>query len=56
MVTVENKKQNDTIVYKMTDEERLDITNQLNDAIKLNKDNPKKREWNSNNYRVKYGI
>ena len=41
--------------YVTLDEERLNITNQLNDAISLNNNHPKKNEWNSSSYSKKYG-
>ncbi len=56
MITSENSKQNVVPSYKMSDEERLDITNQLKDAIALNKAYPQKKEWDSNDYRKKYGL
>ena len=42
--------------YKLTEKERIDMTNQLKDAIDFNKKNPQKYQWNSNEYRNKYGI
>ena len=53
--TNENKK--DVIPsYKMSEEEKINITNQLKDAIEMNKICPQKDEWNSKKYRAKYYI
>lgn len=56
MIIVDNKKIKEIPSYRMSNEERFDITNQLKEAISLNKKFSKKREWDSNNYRKKYGL
>ena len=56
MLTANNKKENMTSVFKMTDEKRLNITNQLKEAILFNKENPKTTDWDSSEYRRKYGL
>ena len=42
--------------YKMSREEREDITKQLDEAIKLNEMKPQTRVWNSAEYREKYAL
>lgn len=54
MVTVDNRKIKNNLTYKMTEEERMEITNKLKDAILINNSNPEKTEWNSNTYKNKY--
>ncbi len=56
MVTKESTKEKILPSYKMTEDEKIEITNQLKDAIDMNKKNPQKREWDSAIYRNKYGI
>lgn len=56
MITNESTKEKTLPSYKMTEDERIEITNQLKDAIEMNKKNPQKREWDSTSYRNKYGI
>ena len=56
MVNIENKSQDLISAYKMTEDERLDITNQLKDAIEVNKAHQQKSEWDSKTYRDKYGV
>ncbi len=54
MIDVANS--NSVESYKLTEYERLDMTNQLKEAMDFNKQNPQKKEWDSNEYRDKYGI
>ena len=56
MFTAEKKVDNNIQSYKMTNEEKLNITNELKDAIEINKKFPQKMEWSSKKYREKYGI
>ena len=46
--------ENDT--YKMSYEERKNITKQLEEAIKLNEMKPQTIVWNSAEYREKYAL
>lgn len=56
MFTTEKKIDNSIQSYKMTNKEKLNITNELKDAIEINKDFPQKMKWSSKKYREKYGI
>ena len=56
MINTNEKKQDVSPSYKMSEEERINITNQLKDAIEMNKIHPQKDEWNSKKYREKYGL
>lgn len=56
MVTIDNRKIKNNSAYRMTEEERIEITNKLKEAILLNNSNPQKNEWDSNTYRNKYGL
>lgn len=48
------EKKEDT--YKMSIEERENITNQLDEAFKLNAKKPQTRLWDSKEYRKKYAL
>lgn len=42
--------------YKMSAEERENITNQLEEAFIINAQNPQTKLWNSKEYREKYAL
>lgn len=56
MISTENRADDTIKSYKMTEEERLKITNELKDAIEFNKKNSQKRNWDSRVYKDKYGL
>lgn len=60
MIMLNSKKIKQIPTYKMSSkmsaEEKLDITKQLEEAISLNNIYPQKTEWSSENYKMKYGI
>ena len=56
MISTKNRVDDTTKSYKMTEEERLKITNELKDAIEFNKKNSQKRNWDSKVYKEKYGL